>query len=161
MAETFTPIESQEQFDAMVHDRVERAKRSTAKEFEEKLKGLESIKKDLEAKEENIKTLQAKLKDAEEAAGGAAKEKAEMMAQLESANIETLKMRIAAEAGIPMDFASRLNGTDAESIAADAENVKKAVMKAHVAPLGSYDATPPEDSTRAALRQMIRTMKEG
>lgn len=69
MAETFTPIESQEQFYAMVHDRVERAKRSTAKEFEEKLKGLESIKKDLEAKEENIKTLQAKLKDAEEAAG--------------------------------------------------------------------------------------------
>ena len=43
----FTPIESQEQFDAMVKERVERAKKSAAKEFETQLKDLEGIKEQL------------------------------------------------------------------------------------------------------------------
>ena len=61
----FVPIETQEQFDAMVKDRVERAKKSAAKEFETQLKDLEQLKESVTAKETEIDTLKAKITDLE------------------------------------------------------------------------------------------------
>ena len=65
----FTQIETQEQFDAMVKDRVERAKSAGAKEarkeFETQLKDLESIKDQLTSKDSEIEALKAKITDFE------------------------------------------------------------------------------------------------
>ena len=59
MPEEFKPIETQEQFDQMVKDRVERAKSAGAKdarkEFEAQLKDLEQLKESVKAKDTQSK----------------------------------------------------------------------------------------------------------
>lgn len=151
----FTPIETQEQFDAMVKDRVERAKKSAAKEFETQLKDLEQLKESVTAKETEIGTLKAKITDLEAEKKTSGESYQSMQKELSQVKLSALKQRIAIDAGIPLEMADRLNGEDEESIKEDAEKVKGFWGAKHVAPSFKTEEVP-EDPAEAGFREMAQ-----
>ena len=66
----------------------------------------------------------------------------QMERQLTERTRETLKMRIAAEFGLPPELAARLQGTDEESMKADAETLKRFAAPAQPTQ-GTRPATTP------------------
>lgn len=151
----FTPIETQEQFDAMVKDRVERAKKSAAKEFETQLKDLEQLKESVTAKETEIGTLKAKITEMEAEKKTSGESYQSMQKELSQVKLSALKQRIAIDAGIPLEMADRLNGEDEESIKEDAEKVKGFIGAKHVAPSFKTEEVP-TDPTEAGFREMAQ-----
>jgi len=151
----FTPIETQEQFDAMVKDRVERAKKSAAKEFETQLKDLEQLKESVTAKETEIGTLKAKITDLEAEKKTSDESYKSMQKELSAVKLSALKQRIAIDAGIPLEMADRLNGEDEESIKEDAEKVKGFIGAKHVAPSFKTEEVP-TDPAEAGFREMAQ-----
>lgn len=151
----FVPIETQEQFDAMVKDRVERAKKSAAKEFETQLKDLEQLKESVTAKETEIDTLKAKITDLEAEKKTNGESYQSMQKELSQVKLSALKQRIAIDAGIPLEMADRLNGEDEESIKEDAEKVKGFLGAKHVAPSFKTEEVP-TDPTEAGFREMAQ-----
>ena len=151
----FTPIETQEQFDAMVKDRVERAKKSAAKEFETQLKDLEQLKESVTAKETEIDTLKAKITDLEAEKKTSGESFNSMQKELSAVKLSALKQRIAIDAGIPLEMADRLNGEDEESIKEDAEKVKGFWGAKHVAPSFKTEEVP-TDPAEAGFREMAQ-----
>lgn len=125
----FQAIESQEQLDAIIKERLKRDREATAKRYEgwvspeelqkavnEANKALDDYKKAHEGDEQTIADLTAKNKSYETA---------------------SLKSRIAHEVGLSYEWISRIGGDDEASIRADAESLKK-LVGAH-APLPTKD----------------------
>lgn len=116
---SFKTIESQEELDAIIGDRIERAKSSVRKEYDEKYKDYD----DLKNKASQFET----FKSESEKTINELNEKLSTVDELEKKNkqLETnsLKVKIAMENGIPYNLALRLNGNDEKSILEDAKNM--------------------------------------
>lgn len=151
----FTPIETQEQFDAMVKERVERAKKSTAKEFETQLKGLEGIKEQLTSKDSEIEALKAKITDFESEKKANEESYQGMQKELSELKLKALKTNVAIEAGLPADLADRLTGEDEETLKADAEKLASFVGSKKVAPSFKTEEVP-TDPVEAGFREMAQ-----
>lgn len=109
MAE-FTPIETQEAFDAAIKDRIERAKKSAAADAAKQYEGW------------------IKPEDAQKSANQIAaltKQVAELTAKNQAAELSALRTRIAHETGLPFELADRLHGDDEKALRADAEALGK------------------------------------
>ena len=115
----FKPIETQEELNNIIKDRLKRERESTEKRFEgyispeehakalaESNKAFDDYKKAHEGDEALIKDLTAKNKAYETA---------------------SLKSRIAHEVGLSYEWIGRISGDDEKSIRADAESLKKLV----------------------------------
>lgn len=118
----FKAIESQDEFDALVRNRLARKEQSVRGEYE----GFEQFKADSEAYQqllESQKTDEQKRQDAFDASKmereTLASENAELKAKLEELSLASLRAEIAAAKGIPAGLASRLRGTTQEEIEAD------------------------------------------
>jgi len=126
MAEVFTPITTQEQFDSVMKDRLERERSSVTKKYEGYTSpaDLEQIKKDYDTQ---ISTLS---KDAETKAKKYAdydKQLADRDSKIKSYETASVKTRIAHETGLPYEMASRLSGETEEDIRKDAETLVKLI----------------------------------
>ena len=133
----FTVIETQEQFDAAISERIKRERSSLEKRYE----GWTSPEDLAKLQEEHDET----VKKLEEAAATAQETLAEKDAQIaESAKYKTdlEKTRIALAAGLNAEYADRLRGENADEWKADAEVLAKDFAAAHVqAPIGSNEPT--------------------
>ena len=150
----FTPIESQEQFDAMVKERVERAKKSAAKEFETQLKDLEGIKEQLASKEEENTALKAKITDFESEKKSSEESYHAMEKELSELKLKALKTQIAMDNNLPTDMADRIKGDDEEAMRADAEKLASYVNR-KVAPSFKTEEVP-TDPAEAGFREMAQ-----
>lgn len=153
----FKIIETQEQFDEMVHDRIERAKRSTAKEYESRIAELEKAANDAKGSADTIEQLKTKIKESEAGKAETEKAMAELAAAMDKEKMAGVKLRAAVAAGLPIEFADRLAGDDEEAIMKDAEAIKKMVGRGHVPPMFDVDK-PQENETDSALRNMTREL---
>ena len=155
----FTQIETQEQFDAMVKDRVERAKSAGAKEarkeFETQLKDLEGIKEQLTSKDSEIEALKAKITDFESEKKANEESYQGMQKELSELKLKALKTNVAIEAGLPADLADRLTGEDEETLKADAEKLASFVGSKRVAPNFTNEEVP-TDPKEEGYREMAR-----
>lgn len=135
MSEEFKPIETQEELDKIITNRLKRERESTEKRFEgwispedhqksveEANKAFDDYKKAHENDEQTIADLTAKNKAYETA---------------------SIKSRIAHEVGLSYEWIDRINGEDEESIRSDAETIKKL--------LGSGKTPLPTKSTESAV----------
>ncbi len=150
----FTPIESQEQFDAMVKERVERAKKSAAKEFETQLKDLDSIKEQLTSKDEEITALKAKIGDFESEKKTSEESINSMQKELSELKLKALKTQIAMDNNLPTDMADRIKGDDEEAMRADAQKLASYVNR-KVAPSFKTEEVP-SDPAEAGFREMAQ-----
>lgn len=127
----FTPITSQEQFDAMVKDRLERQSKKFDTEkadLEKKYSGYmasDDVTKLKQSYEDQIKDLNTKV----EAGASVQTELDSAKKQIEAQKLDSLRIKAALENGIPYEFADRLKGTTAEELTADAKLFAKSFTK--------------------------------
>ena len=79
--------------------------------------------------------------------------------QIAKYEIDSVKTRIAREAGLSYEAISFLQGEDEEAIKKSAESLKNLVGSAQVPPLGNPEPKPEEDGVMAAFRQMNPNIK--
>ena len=151
--EGFKPIETQEELDNIIKDRLKRERETTQKRFEgwispedhqkaldDANKAFDDFKKTHEGDEQTIKDLTAKNKAYETA---------------------SLKSRIAHEVGLSYEWISRIGGTDEKSIREDAESLKKLVGNgAQPIPTKNPEAGESYDTGKAALRSVLNGIKQ-
>lgn len=132
MADGFTPIETQEAFEAAVSERLEAARQ----EEREKFADYDDIRSQLTAANETNATQAAEI------------------AQLRA---DSMKQRVAMEVGLPAAMASRLTGDDEDAIRADANELAKLMKPQHKAPpMRNPDAKP---SGNDALKRLLAGLK--
>lgn len=137
MAE-FTPIMTQEDFDAAISERLKR-EQAKYSDYDTIKSDLGTLRGKLSAKEAEISTLQGKVKGYE---------------------TDSVKTRIALETGLPLELRSRLTGETEEEIRADATKLAKLfVQQKDPAPL--RDTEPPvADEKTAAYKSLLNNLKE-
>lgn len=157
----FKKIETQEQFEEMVKDRLDRAKRTAAedaeKQFNEKFKGY-MAPKDVEALKAEYESKIKTLEDAASTTQETLKAKDDEIAKGEKYRTDLEKTRIAISAGLDMKYADRLQGENAEEWQKDAEalakDFKMARQAAQAAPIGSNEPTiTKEHSEKEAFKE--------
>lgn len=150
--EGFKPIETQEELDNIIKERLKRERESTQKRYEGWIspedhqkaldasnKAFDDFKKAHESDEQTIADLTAKNKAYETA---------------------SLKSRIAHEVGLSYEWTDRIGGEDEESIRKDAESLKKLVgAGAQPIPTKNTEAGEDVDSGTAALRKVLNGIK--
>lgn len=129
MANEFIPIETQEQLDKVIGERVRRAERQAA----EKYADYDDLKK------QNAQ-LTAQVQKQAEAISKHDADVADLKAKIHGYETDSVKTRVALEMGLPYQMASRLTGDDEKAIRADAESMVKLIGNTKpVAPLGSSE----------------------
>ena len=139
----FKVIETQEQLDKVIGERIRRAEEKAA----EKYSDYEAIKTQ---NEEYVKQI-AQLQEATKGNQGTINE---LKAQVQNYESSSLKTKIALEIGLPYQMAGRLSGSNEEEIRADAETMAKLIgNQKPVAPIGSNEpvVTNPKDAAWSKL----------
>lgn len=154
---TFKTIETQEQLDEIIQERIARAKESVAKEYAD-YEDLKKAKAGLEKQVADL-TEQAKKKDEQD------KENeqilADLKAQVHEYEMSSAKTKIALEEGLPFELANKLTGEDEEAIRADAQNMAKFVQQKQAAPIGSPEPTDGNsDPKKAAWMSLSKDLLE-
>lgn len=154
MAE-FKVIETQEELDNIIKDRLARNTKTVTDEVTKKFEGYISPA-EFGAKTADL-TKQIDALNAKAAENG--KSIADLTAKNAAYEINSAKTRIAAELGIPVSLADRLSGRDEKEIRADAENFSKLMGNRRTAPLGSAEP-PAGDGKDAAYRNLLKGLNE-
>lgn len=129
MAE-FKVIETQEQFDAAIKERLERKDKELS-DFKEKTSAAEAeYKKRLDEANAQIRSLSEKI-------AGNDKVVSDLTARATAAEGALLKNRIAHEHGVPLELANRLVGETEEELTKDAESFAAFMAPASAPPLRS------------------------
>ncbi len=150
MAE-FKPIETQEQLDAIVGDRLKREREKISKEYEGFL-----------SPEDAAKKYEGYLSpdDEKEKYKGylSPEETAKKDAKLKGYETDSVKTRIAHELGLSYDAIGFLKGDDEKSIRESAETLKSLVGNTVMAPLASTEPSATETKD-AALKNTLKGLK--
>lgn len=115
----FKTIETQEELDKIIQERLNRQKESLEKQIAD-YDQLKTKVTDLEAENSALKVAAEETKNT---LGGHEKEVAELNAKIAGYETASLRTKIALQNGLPFDLAERLVGTDEESLKADAERL--------------------------------------
>ena len=150
----FTPITTQEAFDAAIKDRLARERETVTKKFAD----YDDLKNRVANYEQQIADLQRAGKESADASAALQKQVDTLTAQNKRYETDSVKTRIALELGLPYAMAARLTGEDEAAIRKDAEGLSALFGRSgRDAPLKSTD--PPDvDSKQAALRRLTQNL---
>lgn len=155
MAE-FKKIETQEELDAVIKDRLARNTTKVTDEITKKYEGYlspDDAKKNTKELTDKVAALTTQLAEKEKAIS-------DLTAKNQGYETSALKARIAHEKGIPFELADRLNGTTEEEIGKDADMLSQLVSSSKGAPpLASNDKAPQGDPIAAAYASWNAQMK--
>lgn len=149
MAE-FTPITTQEEFDAAIGERIRRERETLSKKYGD-YEELKTMSADYKAQ---IATLNQTIADYTEKTAQRDKSIAELQAKIKGYETASVKTRIAQESGLPYELAQRLSGETEADIRKDAEAISRIIagQKKYSSPLKSTE--PAGDGKREALRAL-------
>lgn len=157
---SFQTIETQEQLDQVIGERISRAKENARKEFEGWLSPDEFTSKTSEITA-RVEELNKQLLAAQEQIADHDKAMADKDAQLKNYEIGSVKTKIANEYGLSYNAIEFLKGEDEDSIRESAEHFKALVKATHVAPLADPEGgTAGGDSREEALRQLAQDLAD-
>ena len=132
----FTPIETQEQLDKVIGERIRRAEQKAA----EKYADYEDLKTQNAGYVTQISQLQTQLQAQADKAKESETSIADLTAKVHQYETASVKTKVALEMGLPYQMASRLTGDDEKAIRADAEAMKQLIgAQVGPAPLGSTE----------------------
>lgn len=150
----FTIIETQEQLDGIISERLKRDREVQAKKYEGWFSP-DNHQKALDELNQRIKTLEDAASESEKALA----EKDAEIAKGAQYRTDLEKTRIALAAGLKIEYADRLRGETAEEWKADAEALAKDFATAHItAPLGSPE--PANTGTPSTRDKFAEWMNE-
>lgn len=150
MSEGFKVIETQEQLEEVLKERLKRERETAKKEFEGYLSPEDAAKK--YAGYLSPEEIERKYKDYLSPEEAAKKD-----AKIKGYETDSVKTRIANEMGLSYDAVGFLKGEDEESIRKSAETLKGLVGTGTPAPLANPEGNPSE--TNAALRNTLKSLK--
>lgn len=150
MAE-FKVIETQEQLDTVLGERLKRERETVRKEFEGYLSPEAATKKyaGYLSPEDEAKKYEGYLSP---------EEAGKLNAKIKGYETDSVKTRIAHESGLSYDAIAFLHGEDEESIRKSAEALKNLVGNSNVSPLASLEQ-PGSDGEVAAYKNVIKGLK--
>lgn len=150
----FKIIETQEQLDAIVGERVKRAKESARKEFvdyekyKEAFENQETMKKNYE---DQIAELRKTNEDTQSTIEG-------LNSKIAKYEMDSVKTRACNEYGLPLEMASRLHGATEEEIMKDASTLVSFVKTKSAPPLRNPEAKT-EDGVTSAFKKLNPNIK--
>lgn len=153
----FTPITTQEEFDAAIKDRLTRDREAQAKKTAEKYADYDDLKAKTADYEKQIADYTEKLKGIEEKD----KKIAELESSVKKYETSALRTRIAHETGLDYSLASRLTGESEEEIRADAKSLSEAIgkMKTSAAPAKSTEPAGAAGKSNAGYQALLSSLK--
>ncbi len=137
----FVPINTQEEFDSRIKERLEQARNGVRQQFAD----YETIKNDLAALKEESGKKDATISD--------------LTNQLKGSRTELAKTKIALEKGLPVEMGARLTGETEEEIRKDAETLAGLIGRKKDPPPMRDPETKPTDEKTAALRELLTSLK--
>jgi len=148
----FKTIETQEELDAIIKERLSRADKT----HEARIAELETRNKELEAENVAFKTT---IEETSESSKNWEQEKADYQKQIDTYKTAQLKQSIALKAGLPLDLADRLTGDDEETLKADAERFS-GFIKPQTPPAPLKDVEPNlGDGKDGAYRKLVEGLQ--
>ena len=151
----FKPIQTQEDFDAAVSERIRRERETLEKKFQ----GYDEMKTQNEKFNQQLADLQKALDKQSGDFGAQTKTVEELTGKVASYELAATKARIAHEMGIPYELSGRLVGADEAAIRADAEILSKLVeQKTPVSPLKSTE-DPKAKTGDAAFKSLLTELR--
>lgn len=154
----FEPITTQEQLDAVISERMKREKETAAKKYEA-YTSPEKIKAIKEAHDKQLEDLNSENKKLKEASAKHEKEIAERDAKIKGYETDSVKTRIAHEAGLPYEAVGYIQGDDEESIKKSAETLKGLVGSGSTPPLADPESADVKNVKDVAMKNMLHEMK--
>ena len=124
----FTPINSQEELNNVIGERLRRERETVSKEFEEKIAAKDA---EIGTLRTDTETVKQQLAEANEKISGIPG----LEEKLRAYERASVKNRVAREVGIPYELAERLAGETEEDMRKDAESLKKLIGSQQTAPL--------------------------
>ncbi len=146
----FTIIESQEQLDVIIGERLKREK-------EKYNADKQGILDELSVAKASVSDLTTKLEEANNTIGGFDAERNDLNSKIKSHETNSVKMGIALELGINPKLASKLTGEDEEAIREDAENLIKLMGGNGIPPMA--DPEPTIDDEKESYRKLLKSIK--
>ena len=151
---SFKAIETQEEFDRIISERLSRQKES----FEKQLADYDQLKTAKADLESQVGTLQSTIEQSKTGQEDYTKQISDLTSKVAGYETANLRTRIALQNGLPYDLADRLVGEDEESIKADAERLSSFVTKQHSAPLKNVEPNIQKDEN-SAYRKLVEGLK--
>lgn len=150
----FKTIETQEELDRIIQERLNRQKESLEKQFSD----YEEIKTRNADLEKQVGTLQSTIEESKNSVADYDKQLSDLNAKVAGYETANLRTKIALQNGLPFDLAERLQGADEESIKADAERLASVIGKQQPpAPLKSTEK-PLADEKDGAYKTLIENL---
>ena len=153
----FKTIETQEQLDAVIKDRIARAEKKIADGYAD----YEDLKKAKADYEEQIAALTEQLKAKEEAITGNDATLKDLQAKVREYEMASVRTRIAHDVGLPFEMANRLRGDDEGTIRADAEQMLSYIKTNNsIAPIGAAEADmSASDPHKSAMQNLLKDIE--
>lgn len=159
----FKVINTQEEFDAAIKDRITRAEQTAETRVRAELK------KDLDkvtTLEENVKNLTSEREGLTKKIETLESQNAENEKKLKTYEMDALKLKIAQESGIPISERNRLTGETEEDIRKDAESFAKVFKAANNQGLPGFEQNEGVPSgeageKRAELKSLLGKIRKG
>lgn len=148
----FTPIETQEQLNAVIGERVAKARELAYEQAKEEYKDYDQIKSQLSALTSQMTEKDALISENKETITS-------LQTKVNEYESHSVKRRIALEVGISESLADRLVGDDEDSMRRDAESLKAIFGQSQIVPpLGS---TEPQNDKDEPYRKMAQGLNGG
>lgn len=154
MAEEFKKIETQEELNAIIGDRLKRSETKHAEETAGLRKEIDALKAERDALSKEKQDNTTKYADYD-------KNLSELQAKVKKYETDSVKTRIAREVGIPEELIDRLRGETEADLKKDAESLKALLPKKeapskHNASRNDGD----DDDTRAGLKELLAKLNQ-
>lgn len=163
MSEDFKVIETQEQFNEAISGRLQRERASLEKKYEGFLSP-EEVSRQTDGLNATIaelnKTIETEKKTASTKIGDLEKQVSELTAKNKNYEKDSVKIRIAHEAGLSYDAIGFLQGDDEESILKSAETLKGLIgASGGAAPLASTETDNNSKDETAEYKQLLKQIR--
>lgn len=149
-SEGFKAITTQEQFDSAIKERLARQEKKHSEATAELQKALDSATSERDA-------LSAKLEEASAKYAGFDEQLAQLQAKVKEYETDSVKTRIAKDAGLPYEMRDRLRGETEEELVADAQALA-ALLPKNVTRKSTETIIGADDEEKASLREMLKTL---
>ena len=147
----FKTIETQEELDNIVKERIRRER--------EKFADYDDLKKRVSELESENSALKSTVEDDKQTRAGLDAQITELQGQVSNYETASLRTRIALQNGLPYDLADRLQGADEEALRADAERLA-GFMRPVTPQAPLRDTEPPiGDNKEMQMKQMLRELQ--
>lgn len=148
---TFKAIETQEELDNIVKERLKREREAANKRYEGWISP--------EDHQRTLSEANQTLEEYKKARENDAKAIEDLMAQNKAYETASLKSRIAYEVGLSHEWISRIGGEDEQSIRADAESLKKLVGNGAPLPTKNPESGETLDPSKTAFKSVLSAIK--